>query len=74
MTHDDLLLREAIKARNNYIKQHPQLTKYQHELDLALSLLDDPIDRLSVIIKKIGEKADELNEILGKIEKELNNQ
>jgi len=49
---ENKLLQDAIKARDNYLKEHPNMVKFQEELD---ELLDKciPEDRLSVITMKM---------------------
>lgn len=69
---DQKLLDAAIKTRDDYIKNHPELKTYQRDLEIALSQLDDPLDRLQVIVKKIGKNADKLRGILTEIEESLN--
>lgn len=49
---ENKLLQDAIKARDNYLKEHPNMIKFQEELD---ELLDKciPNDRLAVITMKM---------------------
>lgn len=64
-------LNHAIKTRNDFIKSHPEAEDYQHELDLALSLLDNPLDRLAVILKKMFNNLDTISSKLEELSDEL---
>lgn len=70
----DALLEKAIEARDKYIKSHPKMLKYQRDLNLALEQLEDPMDRLTVILKKISDNADEINDVLRKLSRDIHRQ
>jgi hypothetical protein len=60
---DNDLLKQAIKARDNFLKEYPELRDYQKNLDLSLSTLSDPIDRVCAIIGKISNNMGEIGRL-----------
>lgn len=57
-------LDKAIQARDEFIATHPGAAKFQRDLDIELSALTDPIERLSVILKKISDNAATLRRLV----------
>lgn len=70
----DELLDKAIKARDAYVKAHPEVRKFQRDLDIAMAQLEDPMDRLTVILKKISDNADEINDVLRRLASDIHRQ
>jgi len=44
-----LLLKRAIKERDDFLKENPFLYPFQEELNQAMDLFEDPVARMHVI-------------------------
>jgi len=65
MTNDPV--KTAKKALDNALKSDPRAAEYQRDIDCALAALDDPMDRLTVLMTKILHNTNEMNRLLEKL-------
>ena len=57
-------LKKAIQKRDEFLKRHPNMRLYQEEIDRALSCTKDPGERMSIIMKLLTKKNNELCEVV----------
>lgn len=57
-------LKKAIQKRDEFLERHPNMRLYQEEIDRALSCTKDPSERLSIIMKLLTKKNNELCEVV----------
>ena len=64
----DAVLHEALKERERLLKNHPELSELQDELDRRLESVDDFEDRMRIIGRMIGNRLNRLNDECEKLE------
>jgi len=57
-------LKKAIKKRDEFLQHHPNIRLYQKEIDRALSCTTNPSERMSIIMKLLTKKNNELCEVV----------
>lgn len=56
-------LEQAIRDRDEYLEQHPELKQYQRDLDVAMSGITNPLERLQVLLAKMRSNLIKLREL-----------
>lgn len=64
----DAVLQEALRERERLLKNHPELSELQDELDRRLESVDDFEDRMKIIGRMIGNRLNRLNDECEKLE------
>lgn len=64
----DAVLKEALKEREKLLKEHPELSKLQDELDRRLENVDDFKERMKIIGRMIGNRLNRLNDHCDELE------
>ena len=57
-------LKKAIQTRDEFLQKHPNMRLYQEEIDRALSCTSDPSERMSIIMRLLTKKNNELCEVV----------
>ncbi len=57
----DEFLKESIRKRDNFLKDHPELQSFQRDLDISLSGIENPILRIFIIMRKISKNMEKIN-------------
>lgn len=63
-------LERATKARDAYLEQHPELYQYQRDLEIALSGITDPNERLQAILAKLQRHLEKLKEAISDLHRQ----
>lgn len=62
------MLSEALKARERFLKQHPELQAYQDEIDRTLGKVIGYENRMAVLLFMMEAKLHELRESLAQLQ------
>ena len=64
----DAVLKEALKERDRFLAEHPELARLQEELDRNLESVENFEDRMRIIGKMIGQRLNQMNDECEKLE------
>lgn len=60
-------LKKATDELNKFLEEHPGLRWFQKEIDDALDEVEDPMDRLSILMKMVADRNNRLIDTLNEV-------